>query len=104
MTKLGTVLIVAPLCSALGRLNGELFAARGKNNLTLIVQWGPISWRLRVDEVMTKLGTVPFFVPLSSTLGRLNGKLLVARGRKNLTLIVQRGSISWRLRVDEVTP
>ena len=53
---------------------------------------GSINWRLRrhgVNEVMTRLGTVLFFVPLCSTCDRLNGKLLAARDRNNFKLVVQ---------------
>ena len=53
---------------------------------------GPISWQLRrhgADEVTTRLGTVPFFLPLCSTWDRLYGKLFSARDRNNFKLIVQ---------------
>ena len=55
------------------------------------------SWRLRwhfVDEVMTRLATVHFFVPLCSTWDRLHGKLFAARDRNNCKLSVNTGSIS----------
>ena len=49
------------------------------------------SWRLRpqdVGEVMAKLDTVFFFVPLCSTYNRLNGKLFAARNWNNCNLTV----------------
>ena len=55
---------------------------------------------------MTKLDTVLFFDPLGSTWDRLKGTLFTARDRNNSKLIVEEGSISWRLRrhgVDAVT-
>ena len=70
ITRLGTVHFFAPLCSTYDRLNGNLFAARDRNNCKVTVGRGSISWRLRrqgVDEVMTKLETVLCFVPLRST-------------------------------------
>ena len=54
---------------------------------------------------MTKLDKVLCFAPLCSTWGRLNGKFFAAWDRNNSNLIVQKGSISRRLRrhgVDEV--
>ena len=47
---------------------------------------------------MTKLEKVLCFVPLCSTWDRPNGKVFAAQGRSNLKLVVQSGSISWRLR------
>ena len=55
---------------------------------------------------MTKMGTVLSFVPLCSTGDLLNGSLFTARDRNSFKLIVEKGSITWRLRrhgVDEVT-
>ena len=70
MAKLDTVLLFVALCSTWDRLNGTLFRAQDQKNFNLVVEKGSISWRLRrhgVDEVMTKLGTANFFVPLCST-------------------------------------
>ena len=92
MAKLDTVLFFVPLCSTWDRLNGKLPAARDRNKLKLTVKKCSISWRLRrhgFDEVMTKLGTVLFFVPLCSTWDGLNGKLFAARDWNNSKLIVQ---------------
>jgi len=41
---------------------------------------------------------VHFFVSLSSTWDRLNGKLFAARDRDTCKLTVKQSSISWRLR------
>ena len=74
------------------RLNSKLFAARDRGTCKLTVKQSSISWRLRrqgVDEVMTRLGTVLFFVPLCSTWDRLNGKLFAAQDRSSFKLIVQ---------------
>ena len=108
MTELGTVLFFVPLCSQWDRLNGKLLSAQDRKNFKLIAQKGSISGQLRrqvVDEVMTKLDTVLCFVPLCSTWGQPNGKILAARDRNNIKPVVQSGSIRWRLRrqgVDEL--
>ena len=68
-----------------------MLMARNRNNSKLIVEKGTFTWRLHrhgVDEVMTKLGTVLFFFPLSSTWDRLNGMLIAARDRNSVRLIV----------------
>ena len=86
------MLCFVPLCSTWDRLNGKLFTARDQNNCKPTAERGSISWRLRrhgVDEVMMKLGTVPFFIPLCSTWDRLNGKLFSAQDRSSFKLIVQ---------------
>ena len=46
-----------------------------------------------------------FFFPLCSTWDRPNGKLFSAQDQTNFNLILQKGSVSWRIRrqgVDEV--
>ena len=92
MTRLGTVLCLVPLCSTWDRLNAKLLTARDRNSCKLTVKKGSISWRLRrhgVDEVMMGLGSVLFFVRLSSTWDRPNGKLLSAQDRNNFKLVLQ---------------
>ena len=71
IARLNTVLSLVSLSSTWDRLNSKLFAARDRNNCKLTVKQSSISWRLRRqgvdDEAMARLGTVLFFVPLSST-------------------------------------
>ena len=66
--------------------------AQSRTNFKLVVQSGSISWRLfrrGVDEAMTKLDTILCFVPLCSTLDRLNSKFFTARDRNSSKLTVQ---------------
>ena len=42
---------------------------------------------------MSKLATVPCFVPLCSTWVRLNGKLFTARDRNDFKLVVKKGFV-----------
>ena len=70
MTRLDTVLFFVSWSPIWDRLNSKLFAARDRDTCKLTVKQSSISWRLRrqgVDEVMTRLGTVLFFVLLGST-------------------------------------
>ena len=71
IARLNTVLSLVSLSSTWDRLNSKLFAARDRNNCELTAKQSSISWRLRRqgvdDEAMARLGTVLFFVPLSST-------------------------------------
>ena len=92
MTRLETELCFLLLCSTWDRLNGKLLSAQDRSNCKLVVQKGTPSWQIlrqgvdeaiaklgKVGEVMTKLDTVFFFVPLCLTWGRLNGHLFTAR-------------------------
>jgi hypothetical protein len=71
MTRLVTVHFFVSWSSTWDRLNSKLFAARDRDTCKLTVKQSSISWRLRRqgvdDEAMARLGTVLFFVPLSST-------------------------------------
>ena len=69
---LNTVLSLVSLSATWDRLNSKLLAARDRNSCELTAKQSSISWRLRRqgvdDEAMARLGTVLFFIPLSSTL------------------------------------